>query len=363
LFTIKHINTIILIQTTQKKTEKMQQNSNKNIQIILFSIMTAILLLLIYFFKEIALLFFGSYVIACALNPIVDWLVKFMPRWAAITSLYILGFVVILMIAIPLGIVVIEEIGLFLDNLPTYISLGEKLLADLPRVNVSTQNLFDNFNFITQATTNLGGQILNQSLNFTKNILEGLTIIFTFSIIVLYMLLDKPLLKDGILSFFPVGIRDKAHSMGRAISLKIGGYVIGQILNMLAVGILTSLGLMIFGIKYAALLGLLAGLFDIIPIVGPILACGLAILVAIPGGLNSILAVIGVYFVAQWITNQFMKPVLFAKLLDLHPIIIILALLVAAQTLGVVGVILSPAIAATVCVIFQEVYLKVINKE
>ncbi|MEI8378156.1 MAG: AI-2E family transporter [bacterium] len=339
------------------------QNSKSHTQKMLFSIMIAILLVLIYIFKEISLLFFGSYVIACAINPIVDWLSGKMPRALAITLIYFLGLVTILIIAIPLCVIIVEETALLLKNSPTYISFTKQLLVDIASLDIPARKLLLNFNTISQAMTNLGGKILDQSLNITKSVMEGFTIIFTASIIVLYMLLDKPLLKDGVLSFFPSNIRDKVHSMGRSISLKVGGYVIGQILNMLAVAILTSIGLLIFNIKYAALLGLLAGLLDVIPIAGPFIALAIGIIVAAPMGINSIIAVIGVYILAQWLTNQFLKPALFGKLLDLHPLVIILALLIAAQTLGVAGVILSPAIAATVCVIFQEVYLKVINKE
>lgn len=341
----------------------MEQNSRKNSQTILFAIMISILLVLIYIFKEISLLFFGSYVIACAINPLVDWFAKKMPRWMAITLIYVLGIVILLIIAIPLCVIIVEETALLLKNLPNYIAFTKQLLIDISRLDIPARKLLLNFNTISEAMSNLGGRILDQSLNITKNVLEGFTIVFTASIIILYMLLDKPLLKDGVLSFFPSNIREKAHSMGRSISIKVGGYVIGQLLNMLAVAVFTGVGLLIFKIKYAVLLGLLAGLLDVIPIAGPFIACAMGIVVAAPNGINAILAVISVYIFAQWITNQFIKPALFGKLLDLHPIVIILALLVAAQTLGVAGVILSPAIAATVCVIFQEVYLKVINKE
>ena len=342
---------------------KMEQNSKKNHQTILFSIMIAILLVLIYIFKEISLLFFGSYVIACAINPLVDWLSRKMPRGLAITLIYFSAIIGILIIAIPLCVIIVEETALLLNNLPTYIAFTKQLLVNIASLDIPARKLLLNFNTISEAMTNLGGRILDQSLNITKNVVESFTVIFTASIIVLYMLLDKPILKNGVLSFFPSNIRDKVHTMGRAISIKVGGYVIGQVLNMLAVAILTSLGLFIFKIKYALLLGLLAGLLDVIPIAGPFIACAIGIIVAAPNGINAILSVIGVYMTAQWLTNQFLKPALFGKLLDLHPIVIILALLVAAQTLGVAGVILSPAIAATVCVIFQEVYLKVINKE
>jgi predicted PurR-regulated permease PerM len=341
----------------------MESKPTKSYQFILFAIMTIVLLVLIYIFKEIALLFFGSYVIACALSPFVDFLSKYMPRWLSIALVYLLGVTALLLVAIPLCILAIEESALFLHNLPEYITYIKHIFINISKIDIPAKALVFNFNTITQATTRFGAEIVNQSLNLTKNLIEGVTIIFTSSIIVLYMLLDKPILKDGILSFFPEKIRDKVHQMARAISYKVGGYVIGQIIVMIAVGILTGLGLFIFKIKYAALLGLLAGLLDIVPIAGPILAFTLGAIVAAPMGAKAVLLVLGVYITAQWSTNQFLKPALFGKLLDLHPIVIILALLIAAQTLGVAGVILSPAIAATICVIFQEFYLKVINKK
>ncbi|MDD3418987.1 MAG: AI-2E family transporter [Candidatus Gastranaerophilales bacterium] len=341
----------------------MDQKQPKNHQFILFSVMTIVFLILIYVFKEIALLFFGSYVVACALSPLVDMMAKVMPRWLAISVVYLLGIITILLLAIPLCVLAIEESALFLHNLPVYGSYVKNLIMDISKVDIPAKALVFNFNTISEASTKLGTEIFNQSINLTKNIIEGITILFTASIIVLYMLLDKPILKDGILSFFPDRLKDKVHQMARTISYKVGGYVIGQILVMIAVGILTGLGLFLLKIKYAALLGLLAGVLDIVPIAGPIIAFMLGALVAAPLGPKAVISVLVVYSLAQWVTNQFMKPAMFGKLLDLHPIVIILAILIAAQTLGVIGVILSPAIAATICVIFQEFYLKVINKK
>ena len=341
----------------------MDKNSKKHTKFVLFLVMTAILVLLTYVFKDISLLFFGSYVIACALNPIVDKMSKKIPRWLAIGIIYTVGLGLIILIAIPLIAVAINEIGALLRNLHIYFGLIENFVAYLEKLDIPAFDLVFNFNTISNAIEKFGAELFNRSINLTKDIIEGATIALTLSIIVLYMLLDKPILKEGILSFFPEEIREKIHSMGRSISYKVGGYVIGQVVIMLAVGIITGFGLFIFNIKFAALLGLIAGLLDIVPIAGPFIALLMGLFVAAPMGWKAILITFFVYMFAQWSTNNFLKPALFGKLLDLHPIIIILAILVAAQTLGVAGIILSPAIAATLCVIFQEFYLKVINKK
>lgn len=341
----------------------MDKNPTKNLKLMLFLSMTAILLVLIYIFKEIALLFFGSYVIACALNPVVDKMSKYMPRWLAISFLYAFGLVSLILIAIPLVVIAIEETAVFLGNFPVYLVLVKNAVLYVSKLDIPALDLIFNFNTLSHTATNFGTELLNQSINLTKDLIEGATIALTIAIIVLYMLLDKPILREGALSFFPEEIKDKAHSMGTAISRKVGGYVIGQAFIMVVVGILTGFGLLLFHIKFAALLGLIAGLLDIVPIAGPFIALMMGILVAAPLGLKAVTITFFVYMFAQWSTNHFLKPALFGKLLDLHPIVIILALLVAAQTLGVAGVILSPAIAATIYVIFQEFYLKVINKK
>ena len=76
-----------------------------------------------------------------------------------------------------------------------------------------------------------------------------------------------------------------------------------------------------------------------------------------------LLLTVFVYLAAQWISNNFVRPLVFGKFLDLHPIIIIFSFLIAAQFLGVWGVILSPAIAALLLTLFDELYLKTINSK
>ena len=75
----------------------------------------------------------------------------------------------------------------------------------------------------------------------------------------------------------------------------------------------------------------------------------------------TIALVIGIFMIAQWAENNLVRPYIFSKFLDLHPLIIYFFLFVTAQYLGVVGVIFAPAIAATVCVLIEELYIKNIN--
>ena len=108
--------------------------------------------------------------------------------------------------------------------------------------------------------------------------------------------------------------------------------------------------------------GILAGLLEVVPIVGPILAALPAVLLALLVSPWLALVVVLVYLIIQRAEN-FFTPFVYGKFLDMPPLIIISVILIAGAMLGVFGVILSPAIAAAIFVLIQELYLKKINDE
>ena len=130
---------------------------------------------------------------------------------------------------------------------------------------------------------------------------------------------------------------------------------------MSTVAFFTVIGLTICRIEYALLLGIIAGILDIIPIVGPTIALILGIAAALTKGWVWIIPTIAVYMIAQWISNQLVRPIVFGKFMQLHPLIVLFSFFVAAQFLGVWGVIIAPAIAATIVTLFDELYIKTIN--
>ena len=147
------------------------------------------------------------------------------------------------------------------------------------------------------------------------------------------------------------------------ISSKVGNYVLAQGIAMAFVGALTTIGLLILRNDHAFLLGFITCLFDIIPVVGPALAIGLGLITSASSGILYVLLTFVVYMIAQWAQNQLLRPIIFGKLLNMHPLMIIVALLISARFLGFWGVILSPAIASVICVLVDELYLNKINKK
>lgn len=320
----------------------------------------ALLAWITYLSKDVLLLFFASFVIASALLPSVDWLSKKMPRGLAVAAIYTTIFLVMATMLVPFFYVISEQVNEFIKQIPSYMNEINKLI-DYMRFNNSIQ--IPNFSEMLSTTTGIGKNIVNQSINLTANVMGGFIAAFTLATIILFLLLDKTEITKGFLKFFPEDTREKTEYIAKTISHKVGGYVRGQLIIMFITGLLTGIALYFAGVKFAPLLGMLAGIMEIIPIVGPILAAILAAIIATTQYPLLGLITIIIFFVVQRIQNHIISPWVFGKFLDLHPLIIILALLITASTIGVIGVILSPAIAAAVYVLIQELYLKEINEE
>ena len=328
---------------------------------IIFTTLVIVLLLMLPKIVGILMLFFGAYVIACALNPYVSKLMKKMKNRTVAASVVLFSSIAaIIALFIPIAFVAYKEIKTFLPTMPEKLSDFSAFFMNTKIYGHKLPEMID-FDTILGNSSNLAQGVVNQSLTFTVTVFQLIMITVALTMIVYYILVDKTYLKTKFLEFFPPDLKDKANEILTNISNKVGGYVRAQIISMAAVGIMVSIVLVIFGVEYATLLGLVSGLLDIVPILGPTIALAIIILVAYPAGLVKILLIVFGFLAVQQLSNYVVRPVLFGKLMELHPLMIFLALFLAEQFLGFWGVILSPAIAATICVLIDELYLSPIN--
>lgn len=332
--------------------------TSKNI--IFFALIVVALFFLVQV-KVIALLFFASFVIACSLNPIVDKLEKVMKRQTATSLVLFITLASFFAFFVPIIFVAVKQVQGFMTVLPEKIDLLQNFIFNHKFYGYKIPEII-NLDSLIKSSSPFATGLLNQSINLTIAIFQGVLFFLAICMIVFYFMADKSAIKNSFINLFPVELKEKALEIYENIYRKVGGYVIAQLLNMIVIGILTAIGLFLIKVDYALLLGLITGVLDIIPIIGPTIALVLCLLMANQTGLFGLILVIVVFLVAQWISNNLVRPVIFGKFLNLHPLIIIFSLLVSAQFLGVWGVILAPAIASLVCVLFDEVYLKIINK-
>lgn len=327
---------------------------------IIFLILVIIVLAFLAQIKVIALLFFASFVIACSLNPVVDKLEKKMKRYTAASLVIFSTLAISFAFFVPIIVVAIKQVQGFITILPEKLDLIQDYILNHEFYGHKLPDMI-NFDALMKSSSPVATGILHQSINFTIAFFQSILFFLAICMIVFYFMADKEVIKERFIGIFPKKMKDNVADIYENISHKVGGYVIAQILNMFIIGLLTAIAMFLVKVDYALLLGLITGVLDIIPIIGPTIALVLCLIMANQMGLLGFGLVILAFLTAQWISNNFFRPVIFGKFLDLHPLVIIFALLVAAQFLGVWGVILAPALASLVCVLFDEIYMKTLN--
>jgi len=327
---------------------------------IIFFILAILALVFLSKIKDIAILFFASYVIACSLNPIADKLEKRIPRSAAAGIVMFGALGIFLAFVVPILVMGGHQIHSFLNVLPDHMQTAKNFIFSLPYLNASDLRHID-LSSVVASAFGFTGNVVSTSISFSKEIVSGIIYFLAACLIIYYFIADKETVRKGYISLFPTEIKERADEILETISQKIGGYVLAQVVTMASVGIIVFLGLLMLKVDYALLLGLITAVFDLVPVVGPALALIVIIVSVIKFGPITIGLAILFFLFAQWAENNLIRPYIFSKLFNLHPLIIYFFLFVTAQYLGIIGVVFAPAIAATVCVLIEELYIKSIN--
>ncbi len=310
---------------------------------------------------DILLMLFAAYVLTCAINPLVTKLQKYMPRVLAVSLILLLFLVGVLGFFVPLFVVSVKQILIIIQNFPNYVdeiqhvlnfnifgfSLAKIINAEALKVDMApiVQNVFAH------------------SIEAGKIVANSFTTVLAVTIMIFYLAYDETHIRNVFIAFFPEKYKVRAGEIVDTISNRVGGYVFGQVLSMAFVGILTMAGLLLIGHKHALILGFITFILDVIPVIGPTIAVAAGLISAAGHGFVFVLLTFAIFMIVQWLENQILRPVIFGKLMDMHPLTIIISLLVGARFLGFWGVILGPAIASVICVLVDELYLKRIKEQ
>ncbi len=351
-------------------------------------ILIILLFWFLFFIKDIVLVVLVAIVIASGLEPLISWFkrIKISRLPAAIISY--LGI-----IAILAGIIffflpaVLDEASSFLSTLPKYldsttlwnplnitstdISIPQKVVQSLSEgVNNPTQLVKDISASQLKSTTVTGsgiGDLVKSIQDITSNISSGFLKIvsgifgglLSFVLIVVlsfYLLVQE----DGVGKFLglisPVKHEKYITDLWKRSQRKIGQWMQGQLLLGVIVAVLVYLGLMILGVRNALLFAVITGLFEIIPVFGPIISAIPPIIVAfIDGGVTSALLVAGLYLIVQQFEGHLIYPLVVRKIVGVSPIIVILALIVGAKLAGFLGIVLSVPLVSALMEFVEDV--------
>jgi len=335
-----------------------------SVKYIAFIVGLIILLLIMPKIVDIVLLFFAAYVFACAMDPAVEKIQSKVRNNRTVASILVVcgGILAVFALFAPIIFIAFNEIKAFISIFPNKIAAVTRYLTDFQLYGHKIAD-YISLSSIIDTTPDIAQNLFNQSINITMGIFQFFVVAVAIGMIVFYLLMDKKYIYEKFIELFPPELKQNASFISTSISSKVGGYVRAQILSMTTIGIMQMVMLMILGVEYPLLLGLITGILDIVPILGPVIALAIILLVAAPMSILKLFLIIITFFIIQQASNILVRPIVFGKFMKLHPLTIFLALFLSEQFLGFWGVILSPAIASTVCVLIDELYIKPINEK
>lgn len=337
----------------------MSESNHTNIHVSTATILKGILLVLFFIFlyvlKDVIIIVLFAVIIASAITPFGNWLdSKGFPRLLGVIALYLavagLG-IFLLSLVVPY---IADEISQLSTTLPAIVAKVSTSLEDVQKGSPQyldfiseLQNILDGFSVYLQQSS-------QSVLNIIISIFGGVMSFIAVIIISFYLSVMKGGIESFIESIVPAKYEAYVMDLWRRSENKVGRWIQGQLLLALIVGLTVYIGLQLMGIKFALVLGILAMAFEIVPIVGPVLAAIPAVFLAFLQDPQIGIWVIVFYVVVQQLENHLLVPVVLGKTTGLNPVVVIISLLIGNQLAGISGMVLSVPIATILVEVLED---------
>ncbi len=195
-------------------------------------------------------------------------------------------------------------------------------------------------------------------LNFALGLFSALSNVVIIPFITFFLLKDGPKMKKAIIERVPNRYFEMVLNLTYKIEQQLGGYIRGQVIDAALVGILSIIALKFIGIDYYFFIGAIAGLANLIPYLGPVVGAVPAILVSLmqnpDPSLTPILWIIVAFAVIQLIDNIIISPLVVAKSVNIHPLVVIIVIFIGERLLGVLGMLIAIPVTGILHVIIRE---------
>ena len=334
------------------------------IKLTYFLVITLGLILAIAVIENMLVSMLLAFVTYYMMAPLVDWIESrgLSRMWA--TSIPFLGLSVLLGGSIVfLSPSIVEQIQAIQANADKYVQIVNQALQNLEsRVNSIFNNIYpiDVRSHIEPYVGHIAGSLFKEIPNVLS---KSISIAVMGPFLAFYMLMDGRDIIRKILAFVPNHLFELVLNLNDQIGSQMGGFIRARLIETLFVGLLTWVGLIIIGFPYALLMGATAGILNIIPYVGPIIAAVPAVLISLvnDGGTQELVGLAIVYSVAQFVDHWVLIPFLVARIVDLHAVTVVVVVIAGAQWGGVLGMIISIPLVSILKVSFLEIYQHLVD--
>lgn len=309
------------------------------------------------------------------LNPLVNLLMKIKVKNHQVSRTFAVAIVFLLLIAIIVSALsflipnILNQVEQLIQNMPEYIKNFQRFLTkvlqqkNLPPWIVDLTKDVDINAYTKEIEESLSGFAKNFMMSITSSIgsiigmVTSVTVtIVTVPFMLFYMLKDGHKLVPTVTGIFSEKQANRIGELLEKMSETISKYISGQAIECLFVGTCTAIGYGIVGVPFALLIGIFAGITNMIPYIGPYIGLLPALILALSNSVRQTILVIIVCVVVQQIDGNLIYPNVIGKSLDIHPLTIIIILLVAGNLAGLLGMLLAVPVYAVIKVIVIYIY-------
>jgi len=309
--------------------------------------------------------FVAGAVIAYVFDPIVDHLVRLgrgrIPRWFA-TSSALVGFVVVLVLVVLLGVPLVEaQVTRLIHVLPDYVATLRRAIE--PFVRDITQRLSPaDMERLRSALGQFGGDAVSWIVSFAQRLLAGglavfdvLSMVFITPVVAFYLLRDWDRILASIDGWLPRPHAEVIREQAREVDRTLAGWMRGQATVCLSLGVFYAASLTLVGLDFGLIVGLLTGVLTVIPYVGTMFGCVASIGLAFAQFDEPwrVALTAAVFIAGQMAEGNVLTPLLVGDRVGLHPVWVIFALLAGANLMGFVGVLIAVPVAAVIGVLVR----------
>jgi predicted PurR-regulated permease PerM len=314
-----------------------------------------LLLLLLWYARSVVLMAFAGSLLAIILYTFSEWIARYTPfrrGWA-------LGLVLVLLVGLLVGggfliqSQLTEQLNQLAETLPqTFAQMRERVM----------QYEWARWLVYNAPATN-GQQLLSsgafeQMTGFASLTLNGIVGLVVILFVGIYGAAQPEIYLNGLVKLLPKPRRQRAREVMIAVGHNLRWWMFGQFISMVAVGVMTGLGLWALGMPLVITLALIAFALDIVPNVGPILAAVPALLMAMAQGPEQVLYVALLYMAVQSIEGYLILPIVQKHEVDLPPALTILAIVLAGLLAGAIGVLVATPLTVAAMIVVKMVYIE-----
>ncbi len=329
-------------------------------------IATALTGWLLYLLAPVLTPFIAAALLAYIGDPLADRLQRIrFPRTIAVVTVFLLTFLFLALLVLLVVPMIRTQVSALMQALPGIVAQAEQVwlpwasdfLGITPDADVGLAA------FLSRYSDMAGTWGAKAFLSLTKSggaVFAAVLSLFLIPILTFYLLRDWDFILKRIGALVPSSNRETVFKLARDTDEVLGAFLRGQILVMLALSIIYSVGLTVIGLKYAIAIGVVAGLVSFVPYLGFVFGIGLASLTVAmePNPLLMFAGVVVTFTVAQLIEGSFLTPKLVGDRIGLHPVFVIFSIAAGGQLFGFFGILLALPAAAVLSVLVRFAYTK-----